>query len=1041
MNVKRQLLFIMLFVTVCFFTFTFLLKLSIDRNIDEILQEKLLSTRNITIEKAFKINTNDIAQCTNDYSLWNEFVDFVQHKKGTSWIKTEIVDNAPSYRIDYLWVLDSSAKIIYYNIGTSGLMALPLNIPDLKFKKTLKNKPFSNFFIQHNNDLVEIFTAPIQPSYDKRRCTKPKGYFITGRIVNESFLNNLKDISPEIDFSLSPVGSTIQDSIDLNTTSISFHQPLYAYDGSVISLLQVRRSYSGLNKSHHFLNTCLIIFLLAISILSIIFFRVTTLLVLRPLHKISEALVEKKSDKLIPNLSKTNEFGAIATMMVDFFSQNEKLITEVETRTKSEQALIKAIDDKDEAQNEKKQMELFLFQQQQLLQYNNKHSKGNIDQKINEIIALGAAAINCERAGAWFYNHDNSAIESNHIYTLSTNSYSSGAKLFETDYPNYFNHLKQDTIISVDDAQLNPITSEFTENYLKPLGITSMLDVPISINNKVIGVVCYEHIGKKREWKIYEQMFTRTISDFLSINIETENRKKIENELLYNQIRFEETEEMAHIGNWELNFETNICNGSKEFCRIFELLDSDEIDLYNAFIAKISNSDKPLFESLIQEIKYNFKASSLEFKINCLNDHQKYIASMVQPIMHPTQPLVIGVRGTAQDITKQKLAALAKSDFLSSMSHEIRTPINGIVGIAGLLQEETLSHKQTDYVNTLNFSAQHLSTVVSDILDFSKIESGHMSFEKVSFNIEKNCKYIFELFAQKASEKNIKFILDSNNIKTENSFLYGDYVRLNQIISNLLSNAIKFTENGFVKFSYKVETINEEGAIVKFNIKDTGIGMTEKQQGQIFESFTQADKSITRQYGGTGLGLTISKKLVELQGGKIEVRSALGEGSEFEVTMPFEKHVYKDFEIAPLIDKISDVKNLNGMKILVAEDNAINAMVLTRFLSKWQIDSKLAKDGVEALELLRNEPFDLIMMDIQMPNLNGIEATKMIRNLSETNYCNIPIVAFTADASIDLHRELLKQGFNHCLTKPFNPDTLFSYLKSMYKMVNTTSKN
>jgi CheY-like chemotaxis protein len=365
------------------------------------------------------------------------------------------------------------------------------------------------------------------------------------------------------------------------------------------------------------------------------------------------------------------------------------------------------------------------------------------------------------------------------------------------------------------------------------------------------------------------------------------------------------------------------------------------------------------------------------------------------------------------------------------MSHEIRTPINGVVGIANLLMEEDLTRRQKEYVRTLNFSAQHLATVVSDILDFSKIESGHMVFEKVSFNLEKNCQYVFNLFANKAAEKNIAFNFIPAHLKAYS--LYGDYVRLNQVLSNLLSNAIKFTDKGSVDFSYSIDEDSGDKVKVSFRVKDTGIGIPEENQKQIFDSFTQADETITRQYGGTGLGLTISKKLVEMQGGTISLTSARGKGSEFVVQMLFDKHVYKK-DAMPVITTAekNQNKDLNGMKILVAEDNNINAMVLTRFLTKWNIESKVAQDGSEALKMLETETFDIILMDIQMPNVDGIEATKIIRQSKNENLKNIMVVAFTADASVDNHRELLKIGFDHCMTKPFNPETLFAFLKKNY---------
>jgi CheY-like chemotaxis protein len=261
------------------------------------------------------------------------------------------------------------------------------------------------------------------------------------------------------------------------------------------------------------------------------------------------------------------------------------------------------------------------------------------------------------------------------------------------------------------------------------------------------------------------------------------------------------------------------------------------------------------------------------------------------------------------------------------------------------------------------------------------------------------------------------------------------------VLSNLLSNAIKFTEKGIVELAYTIKAEDNHKVTVAFCVKDNGIGISEQQQEHIFESFTQANESITRKYGGTGLGLTICKKLVELQGGKIGLKSSEGIGSEFSVELTFDNHIYNDNALKnpALIDKTQS-KDLTGLSILVAEDNTVNAMVLTRFLSIWNVKNKIAKDGLEVLDLLEKEHFDMILMDIQMPNLDGTEATQRIRESQNLAWKNLPIVAFTADASLDTHKSLLKLGFDYCITKPFNPDALFSFLQKKHAGI-TESKN
>jgi signal transduction histidine kinase/ActR/RegA family two-component response regulator len=378
---------------------------------------------------------------------------------------------------------------------------------------------------------------------------------------------------------------------------------------------------------------------------------------------------------------------------------------------------------------------------------------------------------------------------------------------------------------------------------------------------------------------------------------------------------------------------------------------------------------------------------------------------------------------------KAEQSAAAKSEFLSTMSHEIRTPINGVIGIANLLKDENLTVQQREYVDVLHFSANHLLSLVSDILDFSKIETGKVDFETNSFDLNHVSSAVYQLHKLHADEKKLEFIyLPDPSLKQS---IYGDQVRLNQVLTNLIGNAIKFTEKGTVFFSYKIlaETINN--CTIEFKIKDTGIGIKAEEQASVFDGFSQANRNISREFGGTGLGLTICKKLVELQGGKINMLSEYGKGSEFTFYISFEKHAFTSINSeAPII--ASNANKLIGMKVLVAEDNNINILVIKRFLEKWGISYKIAMNGREGVELATTESFDLILMDLHMPEMDGEDATKIIRSNSDEKINRIPIVALTANASTDTQKKLLDNGFNNYISKPFNPENLFKILKKYY---------
>lgn len=514
---------------------------------------------------------------------------------------------------------------------------------------------------------------------------------------------------------------------------------------------------------------------------------------------------------------------------------------------------------------------------------------------------------------------------------------------------------------------------------------------------------------------------------------------------LKNRLALEQAQELAHIGSWEINLITNIPTWSKEMYRIFEIenyFTGSVLD--QKFKEKLSGEDNESLKNLIIQVFKSDEISTKEFILKNKNGELKYINIIAEPLKSENSKTIIGVKGTAQDVSKQKLAVLAKSNFLRTMSHEIRTPINGVFGIANLLKNENLTDLQKEYVDTLHISSQHLLSIVSEILDFSKMESGHFEFDKVPFNIYELCTNIFDKYEQSAIKNNLQFnFIPASN---QNVNVLGDKERLSQVLSNLISNAIKFTQQGHIDFIYTIEE-HIDKIEIKFSIKDTGIGISESSQAIIFDTFSQVDDSTTRKYGGTGLGLAISKRLIDLQNGKLYLTSELNVGSTFFVEISFEKLpptiatpkgyvVENKIEEAKPIEIVKEdtkpaAKKLDGMRILVAEDNAVNAMVLTRFLTKWGITYDVAKNGQLAIDKLDTTGYDLILMDLHMPVLGGREATKIIRN-STNVYKTIPIIALTADAILDSQRDLIDEGFNQCILKPFNPDALFNALAAYH---------
>ena len=358
-----------------------------------------------------------------------------------------------------------------------------------------------------------------------------------------------------------------------------------------------------------------------------------------------------------------------------------------------------------------------------------------------------------------------------------------------------------------------------------------------------------------------------------------------------------------------------------------------------------------------------------------------------------------------------KQAEKAKSIFLANMSHEIRTPLNAIVGFVDILKEKNLDEESKKYINIISNSSKMLLNILNDILDLSKIEAGKLTIEKVVFNLEEEILVVLDLLRLKAIEKHINLKEEFINLP---KYVRNDPTRLKQVIMNLLSNAIKFTpenKNVYAKFEYKDNKLF-------VSIKDEGIGMSPDQAKKIFEPFKQADDSTTRKYGGTGLGVTISKNIVELLGGELKLKTELNKGSEFYFEIPIEVvDNYKE-------EKIEIKKEFNS-KVLVVEDNKANQMFLEVVLKKLNLEYEIANNGKEAIEKYKDGKFDIVLMDENMPIMNGIEAVKHIRKYEEENNLkHTPIISVTANALQGDRERFLNAGFDDYLAKPIDLNKL-----------------
>ncbi|MBZ9728661.1 response regulator [Salegentibacter sp. JZCK2] len=368
---------------------------------------------------------------------------------------------------------------------------------------------------------------------------------------------------------------------------------------------------------------------------------------------------------------------------------------------------------------------------------------------------------------------------------------------------------------------------------------------------------------------------------------------------------------------------------------------------------------------------------------------------------------------------KRKDQAVDKSlEIFTLLSHEIRTPLNAIIGISDLLQKPDLPEKE-EYYNVLQTTSENLLELVNNILDFSKLKSGKLEVSHKPFNLKKKLEHSLYSQKQTAKLKGLGFKLEFDPSIPE--VIKGDEVKVCQIFVNLLSNSIKFTEEGEVAIRLRLQKEDNDSLVLICKVSDTGIGIPSNQVDRVFEAFHQGEEDINVTYAGTGLGLNITQKLIKMLGGDLWVESEVDTGTCFRFTLPFGK-TSATSEIQKLPQTNASI--LKGKKILVVEDNKVNILVVSKLLDHWQMDWEIAENGIEALEMIVSSDYDIVLMDIYMPKMNGIEAIEKIRNFPGKKYQNLPVIALTAVTEIQENQRISKTYFNDFLTKPFESEKL-----------------
>ncbi len=578
-------------------------------------------------------------------------------------------------------------------------------------------------------------------------------------------------------------------------------------------------------------------------------------------------------------------------------------------------------------------------------------------------------------------------------------------------------------------------------------GLESYIGAPLLVEGKRFGTINFSASAPRNQpFSAEEHDFIEILSHWVGNEIAGHEKFTLLQEqqkmMARQQDVLEQMGQVAGVGAWELDLIEGKLFWSAVTKKIHEVDDDFVPDLVNGLNFYKKGENQARITASVQKVIERGGHFSGEFEIITQKGTAKWAA--VKGKAELENGKCVRLVGAFQDITEQiyyreqlekrhqelSLALEARSLFLANMSHEIRTPINGVLGMIQILEASALVPEQQRFLGLAKDSATSLLGIINDILDFTKIDSGNLTLENVPVDLKhvlNNCVDIFKPIAKDKSIEVIKNFDDINNV-----VVVTDPTRIRQICSNLLSNAMKFTHHGQVSIATQLTLRSQNQASLTITVKDTGVGITEKQQALLFSPFSQADVSTTRKFGGTGLGLSITRKICQLMGGDVSVQSIANKGSTFSANVEVGIRLEEAQAIgsSSLQSKTTD---LHHLRVLVVEDNEINQVVISEMLKQRDISYDIVNDGVEALAILEHESkqarfFSLILMDCQMPNMDGYQATQHIRQLT-SSVASIPIIALTANAMSEEREKCFACGMNEYLSKPVEQTRLYSMLE------------